>query len=111
MEGMRTRIFFCVPVILLLAAASSANALALLWPAEPMRPQRVVTSVPALEISQNLEEEPLANSKWRGLPALVVAAAATGIFGDAGILVVDLAGVPLAALRWLATGSSARTPT
>src|SRR5258708_795692 len=51
----------------LAAVCGSAKVLVLLWPAEPIRPQRVVRLLPSWEISQNLLEAPATNSKWRGL--------------------------------------------
>ena len=56
------------------AVASSAKAFVFDWPAELMRPQRVVMVLAACDTSQNLLELPALYSKWRALaagPALV----------------------------------------
>src|SRR5262245_1970966 len=86
------------------AAAASAKDFVFDCPGDPMRPHRVVISLPFCETSQNLLELPSTNSKQRGVvtaPLLAVAA----------ILGTTIAGLEdgLRFASWTAT--SVRTPT
>src|SRR5437016_994493 len=93
----------------LAAACGSAKVLVLLWPAVPMRPQRVVRLLPSWEISQNLLEVPATNSKQRGFADAAPRGGNTvfeGVAGASGFFSVDIGRV------WDAlTAPSNRTPT
>ena len=65
-----------------LALASSLNDFVCDWPAVPRRPKRTVNELLEDEISQNLRDRPLTNSKRRVEPAV---AAGAGKAAAAGV--------------------------
>src|SRR5687767_120663 len=99
----------------LAAVASSANVLVLLCPSVPIRPHRVVMSLPDRDTSQNLLDLPSTNSKYRGVPAAPPdAGVAASVLVDSAPVFALAGGAAFAAAfapAFAATFTSIRTPT